>query len=243
MDPLDPAWIDSLSQAQEAGARLIAAAARRLERGMSGADIRSLVGQLADEARLELLEPARITLGPRSARLPPLLSTRLRLLEATLVSIDVRVRVAQVAGDYARTVRFDDQGRMWFYQRIADRIYAAFVAGLGGCGTERDALELARHCASREGCQLVAPGSSIGHHLQAPLPDPPPGPLARRHERIEHLVRAAVPFGLASPKLAGLWSLEPCFEVDRHQYLYEDAFLFAGGEVRLIGPPLPDAKG
>ena len=240
MDLRDPAQVaallEALAEAQTAAARLVEATGGKLEPGMHRRDVSGLIDRLAKEAGVRLVMPPRVGFGTKAATLSPLAPDPGPLVGATLVTLDLQVQAGEASGDYARTLQFGDDGRLWFYRRLAYKIYDSFREGLPGCKNEREAWALAHDCSHREGARLLGPAHTLGHHLLLTGGRSRPAiELLARKERLEHLVRARLPLGVLSPKLSSVWSLEPVFEIDRHTFRFEDLYDFTGGTPRRVG--------
>ncbi len=239
---MNAAQIDALVQAQTGAAAVVDDVRRRLRFGMRLQEVRFLVNRLAGDHHLSFLSPPRLWIGERAAgtrRLP--VGKEPEIEGDTLVTLDLRVRNGAVAGDYARTLRFGESGRHWYFEGIAKDVYRMIIDHLSSCRKLSDYVALCEQSARAKGCRIANEHGISAHPIRL-LPEHPLAlALEMRRDALTLRARRMIPGGLASPALTGVWALEPIIEVDRHRFMFEDLFLFEGGAVRCLGPePLPD---
>lgn len=243
---IDWKYIEALETAQTQAASLLRALQPQLAEGMGRVELQEKLASLARVQGITLEQPARFRLGESPTGIRPnfLRPTQLRL--PSLLGVDVHVRVGEVVGDFARPLRFGEEGRHWFYLQTARRIQQNWLDHLAQCKTEADAYALARACAEKEGGRLLNAPHTLGHHVAVPYPVRPlEAQLRQRKEWLEHRLKGCLPLRRFSPPLdRGLWSLEPEYWLDRHHFRFEDVFTRTErGFERLGDPTRLDAVG
>lgn len=243
---IDWKHLEALETAQTQAASLLLELQPQLSEGLSIPELQEKLASLARARDITLAQPARFMLGESPTGIRPAFLRPLRLHGPALLGADVHVRVGEVVGDFARPLRFGEEGRHWFYLQLARRIQQNWLDSLSQCRTEADAHALARACAEKEGGRLLNPTRTLGHHVPVPFPTQPlEAQLRQRKEWLEHRVKGCLPLRRFSPPLdKGLWSLEPVYWLDRHHFRFEDLFARTErGFERLGNPAQLDAVG
>jgi len=235
--------VTNYSAAQTIGAKILVQSREALRDGMCISDIQEVIASVAREFEAPLASPPVIGLGLNAAGRPGLFRHNQKLNGATLVTMDVRPQHSGVVGDFARTLIYGDNGRLWFYQRITEKVFANLCEGLGDCKNERNAYDLACELARREGCILRNPTGCLGHPLEPGSSKP--AILAGMNRGFSHIarrLRGRAPLGLAARHLKGIWSIEPLIEVDRRQFLFNEAVAFSADGPQRLGEPLSELR-